>query len=219
MGLRKLGAGCPTGPALSPGRWLGLGGTCAPPLAPHFQCVLPLRRQSHRSRGYFPGSFPASIPDSRQLPLGTRRICHVDDQRHKKFADRSLPPNEARPANRLSRRCHARCGEQGVGGAAAGSASAVERIERPSTIGVDTAFTGIARGGCFAGPATTRLCGDPASAGGARRHGKVSHQSRAHRVGKDFAPNGREAFMTARVNTKGFVILGTEETLSVGVEL
>ena len=77
MGLRKLGAGCPTGPALPPGRWLGLGGTCAPPLAPHFQCVLPLRRQPHRSRGYFPGSFPARIPDSRQLPLGTRRFVSV----------------------------------------------------------------------------------------------------------------------------------------------
>ena len=35
MGLRKLGAGRPTGPAMPPGRRFGLGGTCAPSYASH----------------------------------------------------------------------------------------------------------------------------------------------------------------------------------------
>src|SRR5215472_6454332 len=79
MGLRKIGAGCPTGPAMSPGRWFGLGGTCAPPFAPHLQHLLPVHGQPHGGRRPGAGCIPSRVPDAGELPLGARRLCDVGD--------------------------------------------------------------------------------------------------------------------------------------------
>ena len=218
MGLRKLGAGCPTGPALPPGRWLGLGGTCTSALASHFQCLLPVRRQSNRGRGHFAGGILARISDIGKLSLGARGICDVDDQRDKKFADRPLPPDEAGSPDRFFGRCHAGSGEQGISRAPARSAGTGERVERASAIGAHQAFAGVTRGGDFARPATIRVCGDSAGVGSAGRHGKVSNQSRTNRIGKDFAANGSEAVMRTGGSKKSLLFQGAGNTLPLGVE-
>jgi hypothetical protein len=218
MGLRKLGAGCPTGPALPPGRWLGLGGTCTSALAPDLQCMLSVRRQSNRGRGYFAGSILAGVPDAGELSVGTRRICNVDDQRDQKFADRPLSQNQAGSPDGLAGRCHAGSGEQGIERATPGPAGAIERIKRASAIGADKTFAGVARGSDFARPAAIGVRGDSAGIGGAGRHGEVSNQSRTHRIGKDFAADGSKAVMSTGGNKENLVFRGAENSLPVGVE-
>ena len=76
-GARQIGAGCPTGPAMPPGRRFGLGGTGASTHAPDFQPVLPVYRERHGSRGPLKSIF-ASVR-TRQ-PLGPWRIRNLDDQ-------------------------------------------------------------------------------------------------------------------------------------------
>jgi len=218
MGLKKLGAGCPTGPALPPGRWLGLGGTCAPTLAAHLQRMLPIRRKPDGSRGHLSGGFSTSLPDDWQLSLGARRICDVGDQRDSQSVDRSLPQNQARPANRFARRRDARRGEQGIGGTSARPASTGERVERASAIGPDETLSRVARSSNLARPAATRVRGDSASAGSTGRDSEVADQSRANRVGKDFATNGSEAVMRTGGNKRNLVFLGAGIRLPMGIE-
>ena len=197
-GARQIGAGCPTGPAMPPGRWFRLGGTGASTHAPDFQPVLPVYRERHGSRGPLSRSIFASVPDAWQLPLGTRRIRNLDDQRHEKLADRSLPADQAGPDYRFAGRCNGGGGEQGVGGTTARPASAIGGIECASADGADQAFTGIARGGNTARLATTGLRGNSTEPGGAGGYRKVTHQPGSHRVGTNFATNGGRAIMSAR---------------------
>lgn len=195
MGLRKLGAGCPTGPAMSPGRRLGLGGTCASPLASHIQHLLPVHRQPYGSRRSGPGCVPTGIPDIGKLPLRARRVCDLGNQRDAEFADRPLPEDEARSDYRFAGRCDAGGGEQRGFGAAAGSAGVAGRVERASAESFDSAFTGIARGGNLARLAAIGVCRDSECAVGAGRHGEVADQSRKDRTGTHPATNGSAASM------------------------
>ena len=219
MGLGELGAGRPIGPALPPGRWLGLGGTCTSSLASHLQCVLPIRWQPNRSRGHYTGSVSASISDACELSFGAWRIRNVDDQRDKKSVDRSLSPDQTGQADRFLGRCHAGGGEQRIHGTAARSAGAAERVERTSAGRVDKTFAGVARSGDFERFAAVRVCRDTGSAGGAGRDGKVSHQPRTDRTGKDSAANGSEAVMRTGRKARNLVIVMAEVGLPLGVEL
>ena len=203
---------------MPPGRWLGLGGTCAPSHAPSLQRMLPIRGQSHRGRGYFAGSFPAGVPDTRELPLGARRICHLDDERHEELADRPLPADEARPLDGFPGRRHACGGKQGILGAAAGPTSAAWRIGRASAIGFDAAFPRIARGGDSAGPAAAGVRGDSTGAGGAGRNGEVANQPWADRTGAHIATNGCETFMKTRAKAENLIFVGAEAGRDLGVE-
>src|SRR5208337_4778280 len=87
MGRRKLGAGCPTGPAMPPGRWLGLGGTCASAYQAHLQYLLPICGEPHGSPRFVARGFPSSVPDVGELPVGARRLRNLDDQRDAQSAD------------------------------------------------------------------------------------------------------------------------------------
>jgi hypothetical protein len=218
MGLRKLGAGCPTGPALPPGRWLGLGGTCTPALASHFQCVLSVRRQSNRGRGYFAGSVLARVSNVGELSFGAWRVRNVDDQRDTKLADRPLSSNQTGSPDGFPGRRYASGGEQGIERASAGSAGAGERVERAGAVGAHEAFAGIARSGNLARPPATGVCGDSDSVGSAGGHGEVANQSRTHRIGKDFAANGSEAVMKTGGSKKSLVFRGAGNRLPLGVE-
>src|SRR5215475_8073793 len=195
MGLRELGAGCPTGPAMPPGRGLGLGGTCAPSHAPSLQRMLSLCGQSHGSRGYFAGGVPAGVSYAGELPFGAWGICDVGNECDAELADRPLPAHEARSFDGFARRCHAGGGEQRIVGAAARPTSVARRIELAGAERVDAALTGVARSGDSAGPATTGVRGNSTDLGSTRRYGKVAHQSRTDRVGKDLAFDGSEAVM------------------------
>ena len=198
IGAKQLGAGCPTGPAMPPGRRFGLGGASASPHSPHLQPVLPVHRERHGGRGPLSGSVFEGIPDAGELSLGTWRFCNMDDLRHTEPADRPLPSNEAGPYNRLARRCHASDRKQRVGGATSRRASAARRIEFASTGGFDQAFPGIA-GGCYiARFAAVGICRDSAESGRAGRYGKVTHQSRTYRIGTNFATNGSRAIMSRK---------------------
>src|SRR5262249_29832404 len=75
-----VGAGCPTVPAMPPGRRLCLGGACASPFASHIQHLLQVYRQPNGSRGLVAGCVPSGIPDACELPLGAWRLCNVDDE-------------------------------------------------------------------------------------------------------------------------------------------
>jgi hypothetical protein len=140
MGLTTLGAGCPTGPAMPPGPWLGLGGTCAPPLAPDLQRLLSVHRQSNRSGRFVAGSFYARVQDLGKLPLGARRLCDVGNQRDAKLADRSLPAHQAGSHYRFARRQDARGREQAIERAASRRIGLTGRIERASAKRVDKTF-------------------------------------------------------------------------------
>jgi len=218
MGLRKLGAGSPTGPALPPGRWLGLGGTCTSSLSSHFQCLLSLRWQSHRSRGYFPGGVSAGLPHLGNLSLRSRWFCHLDDQRDQKFAHRPLSSHQARPADRLARRCYARGREQGILRSSSGSTGFDERVGLSSAIRAYSPFPGITRGCHSPRPPAIGVRRDSAGLSCAGRHRQVSHQSWAHRVGQDLVPDGSPAIMTLRAHSRNLVFLGAAPTLPVGVE-
>ena len=193
IGANQFGAGCPTGPAMPPGRWRSLGRTGASPHSPDLQSVLSLYRQWHGGRGFVAGSIPAGVPDTRKLSFGPRRISDLDDQRHAKPADRPLPSYQAGPDYGFSRRCDAGGGEQRVGGTPARRASVVGRTERPSAGGADEIITGVARSSHLARFAAAGLRGDPANAGGAGRNSKIANQPRTHRAGTDFATNGSGA--------------------------
>jgi hypothetical protein len=197
IGAKQFGAGCPTGPTMPPGRWISLGGTGASAYAPDFQHMLPVHREWYGCRGSFAGSFFAGISHLGELSIGTRWLCDLDDQRHKKSADRSLPENETGSHYGFAGRRDAGGGEQGIGGPKTGPAALVGRVEFAGAIGVDQAFAGIARGSDFAGSTATRLRGDSADACRAGRHGEVSHKPGTHRTGADFAANGSRAIMTA----------------------
>jgi hypothetical protein len=218
MGLRKLGAGCPTGPAMPPGRWLGLGGTCAPAYASSLQRMLPICGQPKRSRGHFPGSVSSRVPDAGKLSFRAWGLCDLDDQRDQEFVDRSLPEDEARSHHRFPGRCHARGREQGIFRAASGRAGAAGRIERAGAGGADEAFAGTAGSGNFAGPATTGVCGDSRSIERAGRNSEVTDQSGKDRVGTDPATNGSEAVMKTGYGIKSLVFAGVEMEVSLGVE-
>jgi hypothetical protein len=219
MGLGELGAGRPIGPALPPGRWLGLGGTCTSSLASHLQCVLPIRWQPNRSRGHYTGSLSARVSNARELSFGTWGVYDVDDQRNQESADRSLSPNQTGPADRLTGRCHAGGGKQRVRGEAAGSASALERVEWTGSKRTDQTFAGVARGGHSERFATTGICPNSGSIGRTGRDGKVSDQSRADRIGKDSAENGSAAVMKTGRRARNLVIVRAAVSLPVGVEL
>ena len=219
MGLRELGAGCPTGPALPPGRWLGLGGTCTSTLAPHLQHLLSIRWQPNRGRGHFTGGLLASVPDSGKLPLSPRRLCNLDDQRDQKSADRPLSPYQTRSADRFSRRSYARGGEQRIYGSAPRPAGPDERVERPDSKRADQALAGVTRSGHFARPPAIGICGDSARAGSARRHCEISNQSWTYRVSQDLATNGSKTVMRTGEIIKNLVILRERMSFPVGVEL
>src|SRR5271165_2252134 len=89
-GAKQLGAGCPTGPTMPPGRWIGLGGTGASSHAPDFQPLLPIHRERNGRRGPVSGSVSASVSDPVELSISTRGVCDLDDQCDEKLADRSL---------------------------------------------------------------------------------------------------------------------------------
>ncbi len=218
MGLRKLGAGCPTGPAMPPGRWLGLGGTCASAHAANLQHLLSICRESHGSRGFDARCVPSRVPDIGKLPLGTRRICDVDDERNAQPADRSLPADEARPHNGFTGRQDAGGGEQSDVGAETRRIGALGRVERAGAKCADAAFAGIAGGGGLARPAATRVCRNTKCAGGAGRHGEVADQPRKDRVGEDLAADGSEAGMTKGVTMSLAVEVTAGTTLPMGVE-
>jgi hypothetical protein len=218
MGLTKLGAGCPTGPAMPPGRWLGLGGTCAPPLAAGLQHMLPIRGQSHGSRRYLAGGFSPRVSDGRELSFGAWWICHVDDKRDAKSADRPLSPDETRPCDRFAGRRHAGGGDEGVRGAAAGRAGAIGRAEQPSADSLDAAFARIARSGNFAGSAAIGICRDSAGPERPRRNREITDQPRTHRTSAYIATNGCEAIMKLRTKGKNLVFVEATIVLPVGVE-
>jgi hypothetical protein len=218
MGLKKLGAGCPTGPAMPPGRWLGLGGACAPSFAAGLQHMLPIRGQSHGSRRYLAGGFSPRVSDARKLSFGARWICDVDDKRDAKSADRPLPEDETRPGDRFSGRRHACCGNEGVRGPAAGRTSAIRRAEQPSRDSLDAPFAGVARGRNFAGPAAIGICRDSAGFERPRGHRQVTDQSRTHRTSAHIATNGCEAVMKLRTRGKNLVFVEATTLLPVGVE-
>lgn len=198
IGAKQLGAGCPTGPTMPPGRWISLGGTGASAYAPDFQPLLPVYREWHGCGGSVSGSISAGVPDLGELPIGTRWICNLDDQRNSEFVDRSLPANQARPHHGFAGRFDAGGREQRVIGSTAGRTGASGRVEHAGTDSADETFSRTARSGNFAGFATIGLRGNSTVAFSAGRHGEVSHQSRAHRVGADFAANGSRAIMRTR---------------------
>jgi hypothetical protein len=218
MGLRKIGAGCPIGPAMPPGRGLGLGGACASAFAPSLQRVLPIRRQSHRGRRYFAGGFLACVPNARELSFGAWGLCDVDDQRHTKPVDRPLPSNQKGPRDIFSRRFHGGGREQGIGGAAAGRASAARRTERAGAVSADPALARVTRSCDFARPAAVGVCGNSAGARSARGNGEVTHQPRAYRACAYIATNGCEAVMKLRTNARNLVFVEATVALPVGVE-
>ncbi len=198
IGAEQLGAGCPTGPALPPGRWFGLGGTGASTYAPDLQFVLPIYREWHGGRGPFSGSISEGIPDAGKLSIDARRICNVDDERHPKSADRSLSANEAGSDYGFAGRCDAGSGEQRVVRAASRRTGAAERVERAGADGTHETLAGIAGSGYIARLAAAGLCRDSAEPGGTRRNSKVAHQPGTYRIGTDFAANGSAAIMSGR---------------------
>lgn len=193
MGLRKLGAGCPTGPAMSPRRRVGLGGACTSTYAPDLQHLLPVHGEPNRGRRFVAGRFSAGVQDVAELSFRAWGLWNLGYERDAKPADRSLPENQAGPVDGFAGRQNAGGREQRVGGTQAGPASVAGRVERTSTKGIDAAFAGIARGGDFAGSAAAGIRGDSSGAGSTGRNGQVTNQSRAHRTGAYIAGNGSEA--------------------------
>ena len=201
IGAKQLGAGCPTGPAMPPGRRFGLGGVGASPYAPHIQLVLPVHREWHGSRRPLSGSVLEGVPDVGKLSSGTRRVCNLDDQRDTEPADRPLPSNEAGPHHRFAGRRHAGGGEQRVGGASPRPASAAWRVERASADGFNQTLTGVTGSGNITRLAATGICGDSTEPGSAGGYGKVTDQSGTYRIGTNFATNGSTAIMSGKTLT------------------
>src|ERR1051326_7209246 len=54
---------------MSPGRWLCLGGACASSFEAHIQHLLPVYRQSDRSRGPVTRRVPSGLPDFGELSI------------------------------------------------------------------------------------------------------------------------------------------------------
>ena len=211
-GLMTFGAGCPTGPAMPPGRLLGLGRTCAPAHPAYLQPVLPVYRQFRGSRGHVAGSFSPGVPYARQLSFGAWRVCHMDDQRNAQSADRPLPANQTGSHHRFAGRCHARGRKQGLLGQASGSVGVARRTQPASAIGIDTTLTRTARGGSFARFAAARICRDSDCTFRSRRHREIPDQPGANRAGTHPATNGSAAFMKARTELS-FMILVRETRL------
>ena len=136
----RVGAGCPTGTAMPPGRRFSLGGACTSPLAPYLQYLLPVHRQRRRSRRSLAGSFSARLSHLGELSVGARRFRDLGNQRHSQSLDRSLPAHQARPDDRLSRRCHAGRREQGVRGTQARPAASAQRAQLAGADRSDQAF-------------------------------------------------------------------------------
>ncbi len=208
IGAKQLGAGCPTGPAMPPGRWFGLGGTGASTYAPDFQSVLPVYRERHGGRGSVSRSISKGVPDAGELPFGTRRICHLDDERNQEPADRSLPSNETGPDYGFAGRCHAGGGEQGIVRSASRRAGTAPGTERAGADSTYETLARIARGGYIARFAAAGLCGNSAQPGSTGRNCKIAHQPRTYRTGTNFATNGSKAIM----NKQGLRMAGVRQT-------
>lgn len=188
-----IGSGRPTGPAMPKGRGASLGRVGAPTLAASLQPLLSVYEQFERSGGLEPGSLSAHLSHAGELSHGVRRLSDMADKRHAESVGGSLPQVAPRPAYRRARRCapghrgkafagaHARQGGDGAG------------IEHAGAVGAGKAFSGIARSDYSAGLARFGIHGNSAGALGARRYGKIAHQSRAHRAGAHPAGDGSAA--------------------------
>ena len=171
----RVGAGCPTGPAMPPGRRFSLGGACTSPLTPHLQYLLPVHRQQRRGRGSLTGSILARLSYFGQLSISARRFRNLGNQRHSQPLDRSLPAHQARPDDRFARRCHAGRREQGIGGTQARPAALAQRAQLAGSGCLDQAFARITRSRHFAGLAAIGIHRNTTSFIRTRRDGKIKN--------------------------------------------
>jgi|SRR5579863_70092 len=192
-----IGSGRPTGPAMPPGRWTGVGGTCAQAFPASLQPMLPVHQQFERSRGPEPRSFPAHLPHAGKLSHGIWRLSNMVDQRDAQSAGRPLSTVAARPDDRFFGRPASSGRGKAFAGAHAGQSGHGARIEPASAVSAIPAFAGIARGDHFARLAGPGIQRDSAGSVRAGRYGKIADQSRAHRTGANSAGHGSEAIVAA----------------------
>lgn len=195
--VRKMtiGSGRPTGPAVPPGRWAGLGGACPAPRSARLQLMLSLHQQFVGGGRPQPGGFSAYLQDARELPHGIWRFSDMVDQRYAQPVGGSLPAFTARPDDRCARGRFAGGRGKAFAGANAGQSSHGAGIECPSAVSAFTPFAGIAGGGHFARLAGLGIRRDSAGSFCARRYGKIANQSRADRISAHFAGHGSRAFV------------------------
>src|ERR1035438_722564 len=110
---------------MPPGRRFRLGGACTPSYAPYLQHLLPVYGEWNRSRGFGAGCVFAGVSYAWELPIGTWGICDLGDFGYPEPVDRALSADQAGPVDRFVGRRHAGRGEQGIGWAAAGPATAL----------------------------------------------------------------------------------------------
>src|ERR1700735_1018137 len=101
--LIAIGARCPTGAGMSPGRWGLLGGTCTAARAAGVQFVLPVYGQRDGRRRSEPGSFSADLQNAAELQSFVRGVRNLADQRDAEFAGGPLPAHAAGPADGFDR--------------------------------------------------------------------------------------------------------------------
>lgn len=187
-----IGAGCSTGPAMSPGRRSGLGGACPATRAPRLQYLLPLHGQFGGSRGFEPGSFPAHLSHAGKLQDGLRRLPNMAYKRDTQLAGGPLSAIETRPNDRCARGRFAESGGKTFACANARPSCHGARVEPSSAIGLITIVSRAARGSDSARLAGSGIRRDSGSSLGAGRHGKIQNQSRPHRTGATAGTNGIE---------------------------
>ena len=191
-----IGSGRPTGPAMPPGRRTGVGGACAQAFPPGLQSLLPIHQQFERSRGPEPGGLPAHLPHAGELPHSLWRLSNMADQRDPQSASRPLSKVAARPDDRFAGRPASSGRGKAFADAHAGQSGHGARIEPAGAVSAVAAFARIARGNHFARLAGPGIQRDSAGSVRAGRHGKIAHQSRAHRTGADIAGHGSETIIT-----------------------
>ena len=201
LAARKMtiGSGRPTGPAMPPGRWTGMGRVGSPAHPARLQFVLSLHQQFDGSRRPQPGGLSANLQNACKLSNGLRRLSHVAYQRHPQPSGGSLSPITPRPHDRCARGCpsgrrgkafagtHARQGRHGAG------------IERAGAVRPIASFAGVARSNHLARLAGFGIQRDSAGSFGARRYGKIANQSRARRISAHLTRYGSQALVINEV--------------------
>lgn len=190
-----IGTGRPTGPAVPPRRWTGVGGACSPARAARLQHMLSLHQQFIGSRGSEPGSFPAHLPHAGQLPHSIRRLSDLAHQRDTQSVGGPLSPFPARPHDRRDR------GRAACGGREAFSCAHTRQscdgagIEYASTVRAVAPFAGITRSGHFERFAGLGIQRDSTGSFRARRYGKIAYQSWPYRISANLAGHGSQTLV------------------------
>src|SRR5579862_1833783 len=188
--LTTIGVRRPTGGAMSPGRWAGLGRTRPEAHEASVQHLLPLHEQPDGSGRPEPGSFSSGLQDALELSSRIRRFSHVADERDAESSGGSLPEIAAGSDDGFDRGHDAGSRREAIVGADAGQDRACLGAEPASAARTREALAGTSRSGDLARPAGFGIQRDSNSAASARGNGEIENQPRALGAGAYTGRNG-----------------------------